>query len=91
MAVAGFGVSGGMFPALVGVTWPRFYGLLHLGAISGFNMSIMVFGTAFGPYIFGASYEWTGSYSIGLKVCLVLPLLVLVAAFKADNPQETGK
>ena len=34
--VIGFGLSGGCFGAISGVFMPRFFGLKHLGAISGF-------------------------------------------------------
>ena len=40
--IIGFGLSGGLFGSLVNVTWPQYFGTLHLGAISGQNMSIMV-------------------------------------------------
>ena len=37
MIICGNGVVWGLYTVLIGVTWPRFYGLRHLGAISGFS------------------------------------------------------
>lgn len=90
MLILGFGASGGMFGTLVGVAWPRFFGLAHLGAISSLNMSVMVFSSALGPFLFGLSEQRTGSYSISIGACLLLPLLVFVAAIRANSPQKQG-
>jgi MFS transporter, OFA family, oxalate/formate antiporter len=90
LAVAGFGLSGGMFGCLVTVTWPRFFGLAHLGAISGLNMSIMVFSSAIGPYFFAVVQGWTGSFHSATIACLVMPISIFIAAMFAHNPQEAN-
>jgi OFA family oxalate/formate antiporter-like MFS transporter len=39
----------GMFGIMANVTWPRFFGRGHLGAVAGFAMALNVAGTAVGP------------------------------------------
>jgi sugar phosphate permease len=86
-AILGYGVSGGLWGVLVNVTWPRFYGTLHLGAISGQSGSVMVMASAVGPLIFATSMERMGSYGPGLVLCSLIPISVLIAATRVKNPQ----
>ena len=85
--IVGFGVTIGLFPVLVTVTWPRFYGRKHLGAISGLNMSIMVFASAIGPAAFSIGRNLTGSYQTVVLICWFLPILVILGGIRANNPQ----
>lgn len=86
MIIAGNGLVWGLYTVLIGVTWPRFYGLKHLGAISGFSLSWAVIGSALGPYLFSLSLNYSRSYgAIGLA-CAIVSVLLLGVAFKADNP-----
>ncbi len=87
IAVFGYGASGGHFGTLVTVVWPRFYGRLHLGAISGLNMSIMVFASAIGPIFFSVIQSYTHSYREAIAMSAILPVCLLVISVKADNPQ----
>ncbi len=84
----GYGISGGIFSTLVTVTWPRFFGRKHLGAISSLNMSIIVFASAVGPVVFSLGQSLTSSYISILIICGMAPLIVAIASLKADNPQE---
>lgn len=86
--VLGFGVSGGCFGPLSGVFMPRFFGLKHLGAISGFFASLIVIGSAVGPLVFSLSRSGTGSYQLIHWIAAVLSLALVFAALKADNPQR---
>jgi len=88
LTVGGYGISGGLFGCLVTVTWPRFFGIQHLGAISGLNMSIMVFSSAIGPYLFAKVEAMTGSFQGATAGCILLPVAIFVAALFAHNPQE---
>ncbi len=88
--IIGNGIFQGLFGVLLGVTWPRFFGLEHLGAISGFSLSFTVGGSAVGPYIFSLVYKHTGSYAACGIGCLAVSLLLLAGSFKADNP-NTGE
>lgn len=86
MIIGGNGVVWGLYTVLIGVTWPRFYGLKNLGAISGFSLSWTVIGSALGPYMFSVSMDLTGSYDLVAWICLAISVFLVALAFKADNP-----
>ncbi len=88
--IAGNGLSGAIFGLLVGITWPDFFGRGHIGAISGFNMAVMVFASAVGPWVFSKSKSMMGSYDGAAMFCLLLAAVLLIAAKWADNPQESA-
>jgi MFS family permease len=79
MATAGFSV-------LIGVTWPRYYGTEHLGAVSGFSMGWIVVGSAIGPAMFSLGNELAGSYSAAIALCLLITLAVAAMSFRANPP-----
>ncbi len=87
LIILGNGIMGGLFSVLVTVTWPRYYGRKHLGAISGQAMMIMVFASAFGPILFSTSLTHFASYAVGAWACLVAFGGLTLAAIKANNPQ----
>ncbi|MDX2431328.1 MAG: MFS transporter [Bacteroides sp.] len=91
LIIIGNGIVWGLYSVLIGVTWPRFYGLKNLGAISGSSLSFTVIGSALGPYMFSLSLEWTGSYDLVGWICLAIAVLLFGLAFKADNPNEDAK
>ncbi len=86
--MSGNGIIWGLWTVLIGVTWPRFFGLKNLGAISGFSLSWTVIGSALGPYLFSVSIDVSGGYDLVAWVCVGLSVLFLLLAFKADNPNE---
>jgi len=90
MIICGNGVVWGLYTVLIGVTWPRFYGLKHLGAISGFSLSWTVIGSALGPYMFSLSMDLTGNYDLVAWICFTIAILCVGMAFKADNPGLPG-
>jgi MFS family permease len=87
--MGGNGIIWGLWSVLVGVTWPRFYGLKNLGAISGYSMSWTVIGSALGPYLFSLSADLTGSYDLVAWMCVGISLFLFLLAFRADNPNES--
>lgn len=89
MIVTGNGITWGLYTVLIAVVWPRFYGLKHLGAISGYALSYMVIGSALGPYFFSKSFQFTGDYVLIALVSLIVTLILFILAFRADNPNET--
>jgi len=90
-AIAGFGISAGLWNNVVGVAFARFYGTLHLGAISGQNMAIMVVTTAAGPLLFAASFSLTESYAAGFLLTASLPVAIFFAAAFSGNPQHRAR
>jgi len=85
LIIVGNGIASGLFGVVSSVTWPRFFGLKHLGSITGFNMSWIVAGSALGPYLFSLLHGFEGSYKIAGLVCLVLTTVLLIMSFKAKN------
>lgn len=88
LLIVGNGIASGMYAVLISVSWPRFFGRQHLGAISGSALSVIVFFSAIGPLMFSLSLSIFGSYSIAAWICLAISLAMLIAAIRADNPQE---
>lgn len=92
LVIIGNGISMGLFSLLSGVTWPKLYGRKHLGAISGFSMSIVVFFSAAGPVLFSQSFSWTGSYqAAGLVELLAAALLTTAALIAGRKKRRQGE
>lgn len=85
--IGGLGIMGGLFMVLVSVTWPRFYGRQHLGAISGFSSSVLVFASAIGPIFFSKIYTITGTYNTAGIIGLFIVAALIIFGIKAKNPQ----
>ena len=86
--VIGNGIASGGFVSLTGIVFPRFYGRLYLGAISGVNMSAMVIASGLGPLAFGLCQQFSGSYRGILVASVFVPTLLALLSLKADNPQR---
>ncbi len=86
--IANFGLSNGLFGILMAITWPRYYGREHLGAISGLCMTLMVVFSAVGPAYFSTILRFTGTYNIALLTSMLAALLLLAGSFFARNPQR---
>lgn len=84
--IGGAGIMGGLFAALMSITWPRFFGRKHLGAISGNAMSMLVFASALGPVIFSTSFTYLGTYEGVSWLSLVFLVAVTVGALRANPP-----
>lgn len=85
--IAGNGVVSGIYSVLTAVAFPRFFGRKHLGAISGLNMSMIVFGSAVAPLIFSLSKTQTGSYYHAGMFSLTVAVLIFLLATRVRNPQ----
>ncbi len=87
-----YGIASGLFGMMNIVTWPKLYGRKHIGAISGFAMSIMVASSAVGPWLFSLVYRLFGSYKntgiAGAIFTLVLTIF-LVASKHTVTTSET--
>ncbi len=81
------GINGGMFGIVSSVPWPRFYGLLNLGSISGFVMGWSVAGSALGPYFFSLSLDFVGGYGAVSLLTAGLALGLLVLSPLANRPR----
>ena len=85
--IVGYGISGGLFGLLLTVSWPRYFGRSHLGAITSVVTSIVVFASAVGPYLYEMLCGLFGSYRLVSILVVVLPLAFLVPAAIVRNPQ----
>lgn len=82
MLIMGMGLSQSIFGLLIGIVWPRLFGLRHLGEIAGFGSAAGVFGSALGPVIFGLSFDFSGSYTAAAIICLILSVLLGFSALR---------
>ena len=82
--IFGLGISQAMFGTLIGVVWPRLFGLLHLGEISGFASASAVVGSAVGPLLFSLSEKVGGDYSAAAIFCGILSVILAVASLKGE-------
>ncbi|MCG8451610.1 MAG: MFS transporter [Spirochaetales bacterium] len=79
LLIGGFGLSNGLRSVLTNIAWPRMYGRKHLGEIAGSAMSMLVAGSAIGPWVFSllrtteGSYVWAGLLGILGPFVLALP------------------
>ncbi|MCW3807029.1 MFS transporter [Plebeiibacterium marinum] len=87
LLIGGVGIMSGLYAVLSSVTWPRFFGRKHLGAISGVNMQMIVFSSALGPYMFSLSYKLFDSYAPIALAGLLGLVVIAIGSLKADNPQ----
>jgi len=87
IVVVGNGICGATLGTLASVTWPNFYGRLHLGAVSGFGMAITVFASAVGPWLFSQSKAVSGSYTSALLATALAAAVLFILAFRANDPQ----
>lgn len=88
MLAAGFGIGGGFWGVVSNLAFIRFFGPLHLGAVSGFSASISVFGSAIGPAAFSLAVDFMGSYNAAAKICVAMFVLLLVAALIVRQPED---
>ncbi len=86
LLVAGFGVGGGLWGVISNLAWVRFFGRRHLGEVSGFAISLTVFGSAVGPAMFSVGHDLGGVYAWPVGACVVLLTLLLVAALWVRQP-----
>lgn len=86
--IIGFGMSAGCFVTLAAAFVARFFGLMHLGAISGFLTSLILLGGAIGPLLLSLFNNWLGSYRTVSVLAAIGFLLVALGSFWANNPQR---
>ena len=75
------GVSGGSYTIVHGTIWAHYYGRIGLGRIQGPAMTISVCASAVGPLPLAVFHSLTGSYTLGIMVIMVLPVLSAAVLF----------
>lgn len=91
LLIVGNGMNGGMFGITSSVSWPRFFGRKHLGAVSGFAMGWTVGGSALGPYLFSLSLDLTGHYAAAGFLSAAIVVVLTALAVKADRPDAPAE
>jgi len=89
--IVGMSITSGCFGPISGAFIARYYGVTHIGAISGVFMSSMIVSSATGPLLFSFCKDYTGSYYAAFVATLVSGVLLVVASFWANNPQRKLK
>ena len=82
------GAAGASARALEAASFPKLYGLAHLGSIRGVVTAISVGSTAFGPLALAVGRDLTGSYEFVLRLLLVFPAVVIVLGLLAPTPSR---
>lgn len=83
------GAAGAGSRSLEAASFPRLFGLAHLGAIRGTVAMVMVAATAFGPLLLALGRDLTGGYAPVLGVLAGLPVAVAVVGLLAPQPRAT--
>lgn len=86
--ILGFGVSTGCFGSLFPTVYPRFFGRKHLGAISGFSMTMLGVASAVGPFLFSLAEAYLGGYRSGFAISGLAAAALALASLFANNPQQ---
>ena len=86
--IAGLGTSWGTYPVLSSVTFARYFGRTHLGAIGGMAMTFVILGSAVGPAVFARGQAHFGGYDEAAQLMVATYLAVGVASLFATNPQR---
>ncbi|MFA9444402.1 MFS transporter [Egicoccus sp. AB-alg6-2] len=82
------GAAGSSARALEAASFPKLFGIPHLGSIRGVVSAISVASTAFGPLALSLGRDLTGSYVQVLLVLLVIPLGIAVFGLFAPAPRH---
>ena len=85
--IVGSGLMGGMMRLLSTVTWPRYFGSRHLGAVSSFAMAWAIAASAVGPSTFGYTLQLFGSYHPACWACIGLCAVFLALSPWAREPE----
>ncbi len=88
MLIVGLGVFSGLFAVVNAVTWPRYFGRKHLGAITGKVMSFLVIASAIAPSLFSYCYTLLGSYATISYLTLGVLLFLVIGSIRVKNPQN---
>ncbi|MFW6218597.1 MAG: MFS transporter [Bacteroidota bacterium] len=88
LLIFGNGMANGMFGVISAITWPRFFGLKSLGAISGYSTSWWVAGSAVGPFLFSLSFRFIGNYKMAAMFCAIVSLVLLFLAVRSKKIEK---
>ncbi len=85
------GAGQGFYSGASHPVWPRYFGKLHLGKITGIWMAAMVAASATGPYFAGVVRDVTGSFSSSLLIFAIFPIPVAILTLFSDFGPTPGR
>ncbi len=85
------GAAGASARALEAASFPKLFGLAHIGSIRGVVTAISVGSTAFGPLALSLGRDLTGSYQQVLLALVVFPVAVIVVGLFAPVPTRAPR
>jgi MFS family permease len=91
LIILSYGIASGLFGMLNIVTWPKLYGRKHFGAISGAAMSMVVAGSAIGPWLFSLIKKFTNSYHLAGFFGIIITIIFLILVFKVNWTVEADE
>ncbi|WP_166657327.1 MFS transporter [Ilumatobacter fluminis] len=80
------GLTQGAMRASFVTVVPAWFGIAHVGAISGVLTLVMVSASAIGPLAMTLLVDATGTYASALLILLIVPLLALALALGPNQP-----
>lgn len=86
----GFAIGASMnsMSALEAASFPRYFGLAHIGSIRGFVHSLTVAGTAVGPLLLSLLRDATGAFGTAVLIVIVIPAGAAVFGLLVKPPAE---
>ena len=84
------GISSGSYIIVHGTIWAYYYGRHGLGRVQGPAMTISVCASAVGPLPLAVFHNLTGTYTLGMMLMVILPVLSVAVLF-FTRPGETGQ
>lgn len=82
------GATGGLMRTINSVAFAKYYGRLHLGAITGVTSTILIAGSALGPMPLGIARDLLGSYNLTLIIFSIMPLILAVVSLFMSKPEK---
>jgi MFS family permease len=84
------GISQAIFSSVGNVVYAAFFGRTHLGSISGAGKSLVVLGSALGPFPFGLARDLTGSFDVAFEASALLSIIFMVLALRYGRAPSKG-
>ena len=85
-----FGIVQGTMSTINGSAYGHFFGREHLGAIKGFANTLLVAGSAIGPFLYGAGFTALGSYDLVIMASAAAPFAIGIAALTMRKRGDRG-
>eukprot|EP00301_Raphidiophrys_heterophryoidea_P006948 c12749_g2_i7.p2 GENE.c12749_g2_i7~~c12749_g2_i7.p2 ORF type:complete len:150 (+),score=31.34 c12749_g2_i7:285-734(+) len=75
------GAANSTFTSVMLVVYAQYFGRSHLGAVSGTGLSVVMIGSAIGPFPIGLLRDLFGSFEVACLVMSIFPFLFSIIVF----------